>query len=73
MKQKRAKTALAIAQLKFKQVLKKEEQEAVLPPVSGEASSHFFSDLDAVLQQNTLTNVQVSDYKTIDHMFLGAD
>jgi hypothetical protein len=70
---KRATTVLTIAQLKFKQALKKEEQEARLPPVSVDASSQFFSDLDAVLKQNTRVNVQVSENKAIDHVYSGTD
>lgn len=72
-KAKRATTVLTIAQLKFKHALKKEEQEARLPPVSVDASSEFFSHVDAVLKQNTRVNVQVSDYHTIEHTYLGAD
>jgi hypothetical protein len=70
---KRATTILTIAQIKFKQALKKEEAEARLPPVSVEISSQFCSDIDAVLKQNTRVNVQVSNYEAIDHMYLGAD
>ncbi len=70
---KRATTVLTIAQLKFKQALKKDDHEARLAPVSVEASSHFFQCLDALLRQNTPSNVQVPDYTAIDHMSLGAD
>jgi hypothetical protein len=70
---KRATTVLTIAQLKFKQALKKEDFEARLPPVSVEISSQFFSDIDAVLKQNTRVNVQVSNYEANDHTYLGAD
>ena len=62
---KRATTVLTIAQLKFKQALKKEDPEARLPPVSVDASSQLFSGLDAVLKQNTRVNVQVSDYESV--------
>ncbi|KAL6706235.1 hypothetical protein ACN47E_005970 [Coniothyrium glycines] len=55
---KRATTFLAIAQVKFRQALKKEDQEERLPSVSADASSQFFADLDAVLKQNTRVNVQ---------------
>lgn len=70
---KRANTVLTIAQLKFKQALKKEDQEAQLPPVAIDASSQLFSHVDAVLKQNTRVNVQVSEIHAIDHMSLGAD
>ncbi|KAF2025509.1 hypothetical protein EK21DRAFT_76254, partial [Setomelanomma holmii] len=50
---KRAASVLAIAQHKFKQNLKREDNEARLPPVSVELSSQFLSDIDAVLRQNT--------------------
>lgn len=58
---KRATTVITIAQLKFKQGLKKEDPEAHLPPVSVETCSQFFSAIDAVLAQNTPQNIQVSD------------
>jgi len=70
---RRASTVKTIAQLKFKQALKKEDPEARLPPVTFEACSHFFSDVDAALKQNTRVNVQVSEYHAIAHMSLGAD
>lgn len=70
---KRATTVLTIAQLKFKQALKKEEHEARMPSVSVEASSQFFSALNAVLQQNTSVNVQVSDIQATGHTYMGAD
>jgi hypothetical protein len=70
---KRAASVLIIAQHKFKQALKKEDTDARSPPVSVELSAQFLSDLDAVLKQNTSVNVQVSDYKAIDHLSLGAD
>lgn len=66
----RAKTVITIAQLKFKQALKKEELDAHLPPVSIEASTQFFSHLDAVFTQNTAVNVQVSDYNATDTIWL---
>lgn len=71
--QRRTKFESAIAQIKFKQSLKKEEQEALLPPISLEDSAQFCVDLDAVLQRNTPVNVQVSNYKANDRMFRGAD
>lgn len=70
---KRATTILTIAQLKFKQAIKKTDNEDRLPPVSVEVSSQLFSGIDAVLQQNTRVNVQVSYYEAIDHMYPGAD
>lgn len=59
---KRAETVLRIAQLKFKQMLKKEEtvQSTILSPIALESSAQFCSDLDAVFQQNTSGNVEVS-------------
>lgn len=65
---KRANTVKTIAQLKFKQALKKEDHEARLPPVPVEACSQFFGSVDAALNQNTRVNVQVSEYHAIDHM-----
>lgn len=56
---KRADAVLRIAQIKFKQLLKN-EAEGPLPPVAPDASAHFCDALDAVLQQNTPANVQVS-------------
>lgn len=70
---KRATTAVTIAQVRFKQALRKEEQDSRLPGVSVEDSSQFLSDIDAVLEQNSPANVQVSDNNTIDHETLGAD
>lgn len=71
---KRAASMLTIAQHKFKQALKKEDiHESRLPPVAVELSAQFLSDLDAALKQNTSVNVQVSDYKAIDHFCLGTD
>jgi len=61
---KRANTAITIAQLKFKQNLKKEEPEARLSPVPVDTCSQFFSAIDAVLAQNTPVNIQVSDCNT---------
>lgn len=49
---KRAEAMRRIAQLKFKQALKKD----IVP----DASAHFCDALDAVLQQNTPANIQVS-------------
>lgn len=70
---KRATTVLTIAQLKFKQAMKKSDPEDRLPPLSVEVSSQLLSDIDAVLNQNTRVNVQVSYYEAIDHMYPGAD
>jgi hypothetical protein len=70
---KRAITVLTIAQLRFKQALKKEDAEARLPSVAVEISTQFFSDIDAVLRQNTRVNIQVSNYEAIDHLSRGAD
>jgi hypothetical protein len=61
---KRANTVITIAQLKFKQAVKKEEPEARLPPVTVETCSQLFSAIDAVLAQNTPVNIQVSDCNT---------
>ena len=57
---KRAETGLRIAQLKFKQGLKREDSSWQLPPVSLESSTSFCNHVDAVLQRNTTDNVQVS-------------
>ena len=71
---KRAASMLTIAQLKFKQALKKDDSsESRLPPVAIELSAQFLSDLDAVLKQSTPANVQVSDYTAIDHFASGTD
>ena len=70
---KRAITVLTIAQLRFKQALKKEDPEARLPQVAVEISTQFLSDIDAVLRQNTHVNIQVSNYEAIDHLSRGAD
>jgi electron transfer flavoprotein alpha subunit len=70
---KRAASMLTIAQHKFKQALKKEDNQYHTPPVAIELSAQFLSDLDAVLKQNTPANVQVSDYKAIVHESVGAD
>jgi hypothetical protein len=70
---KRATSVLTIAQIKFKQALKKTDNEDRLPPISVEVSSQLFTNVDAVLKQNTRVNIQVSNYKTIDRMSLGAD
>lgn len=58
---KRAETGLRIAQLKFKQALKRDDNSRhPLPPVSLESSSKFCDDVDAVLRRTTTDNVQVS-------------
>jgi hypothetical protein len=69
---KRAASRLTIAQHKFKQALKKEDIENRLPPVDIELSAQFLSDVAAVVEQSTPANVQVSDYKAIDHFSPGA-
>lgn len=61
---KRANTFITIAQLKFKQSLRKEEPEAGLPPIPVDTSSQLFSAVDAVLAQNTPVNIQVSECNT---------
>lgn len=61
---KRANTAITIAQLKFKQNLKREEPEARLPPLPVDTCSQLFSAIDAVLAQDTPVNIQVSDCNT---------
>jgi hypothetical protein len=70
---KRAASRLTIAQHKFKQALKKEDNENRLPPVDVALSAQFLADIVAVVEQNTPENVQVSDYKAIDHLCPGAD
>lgn len=69
---KRATSVLTIAQIKFKQAMKKTDTEDRLP-IPVEVSSQLFSNIDAVLKQNTRVNIQVSNYKAIDRMSLGAD
>jgi hypothetical protein len=70
---KRATSVLTIAQIKFKQAMKRTDTEDRLPPISVEVSSQLFSNIDAVLKQNTRVNIQVSNYKAIDRMSPGAD
>ncbi|KAH7550956.1 hypothetical protein BM1_10329 [Bipolaris maydis] len=65
---KRATTILTIAQLKFKQAIKKTDNEDRLPPVSVEISSQLFSGIDAVLQQNTRVNVQKCTEWIVKHI-----
>jgi hypothetical protein len=58
---KRAETGLRIAQLKFKQGLRREDDSRPpLPPVSLESSASFCDHVDAALQRTTTDNVQVS-------------
>jgi hypothetical protein len=52
--------------------MKKTDTEDRLP-IPVEVSSQLFSNIDAVLKQNTRVNIQVSNYKAIDRMSLGAD
>jgi hypothetical protein len=68
---KRAASILTIAQHKFKQALKKEDNDARLPPVAIELSAQLINDIDAVLKQNTPVNVQVSDYHIFDQLLPG--
>jgi hypothetical protein len=70
---KRATSVLTIAQIKFQQAMKRTDTEDRLPPISVEVSSQLFSNIDAVLKQNTRVNIQVSNYKAIDRMSPGAD
>lgn len=70
---KRAAGMLTIAQLKFKQALKKEDNDFRLPPVAGEVSAQLVGDISAVLKQNTPVNVQVSDYQTLITSSPGTD
>ncbi|KAF3009458.1 hypothetical protein E8E13_001943 [Curvularia kusanoi] len=65
---KRATTAITIAQLKFKQGLKKEEPEARLPPVPVETCSQLFGAIDAVLAQNTPVNIQKCTEWIVKHI-----
>ncbi|KAF3034483.1 hypothetical protein E8E12_002590 [Didymella heteroderae] len=65
---KRANTVITIAQLKFKQNLKKEEPEARLPPVPVDACSQLFRALDAVLAQNTSVNIQKCTEWIVQHI-----
>ena len=61
---KRANTVVTIAQLRFKQNLKKEDPGAGLAPVPVETSAQLFNAVDAVLAQNTPVNIQVSECNT---------
>jgi hypothetical protein len=70
---KRASTGLTIAQIKFKQAMKKTDAEDGLSPITVETSSQLFTNIHAVLQQNTPMNIQVSNYKINDRMYPGAD
>ncbi|KAJ4401049.1 hypothetical protein N0V91_008189 [Didymella pomorum] len=65
---KRANTAITIAQLKFKQNLKKEEPETRLPPIPVDTCSQFFSAIDAVLAQNTPVNIQKCTEWIVKHI-----
>ncbi|KAH6638766.1 hypothetical protein C7974DRAFT_387263 [Boeremia exigua] len=65
---KRATTVITIAQLKFKQGVKKAETEARLPPVSVESCSQLFGAIDAVLAQNTPVNIQTCTEWIVKHM-----
>jgi hypothetical protein len=60
-REKRSDVSVTIAQTTFRQALKKlESSDASLPIVTDEVSNQFCSALDAVLQQNTPANIQVS-------------
>ncbi|KAJ4293669.1 hypothetical protein N0V90_008953 [Kalmusia sp. IMI 367209] len=66
---KRAETGLRIAQLKFKNALKREDYSPhSLPSVSIESSSTFCDDVDAVLQRNTTENVQTCKKWIVKHI-----
>ncbi|KAJ8113503.1 hypothetical protein OPT61_g4378 [Boeremia exigua] len=65
---KRATTVITIAQLKFKQGVKKEEPEAGLSAVPVESCSHLFSAVDAVLAQNTPVNIQTCTEWIVKHI-----
>ncbi|KAF9737356.1 hypothetical protein PMIN01_05135 [Paraphaeosphaeria minitans] len=65
---KRAETGLRIAQLKFKQALKREDSSWQLSPVSLESSTSFCNHIDAVLQRNTTANVQACKKWIVEYM-----
>ncbi|KAL5116608.1 hypothetical protein ACEQ8H_005486 [Pleosporales sp. CAS-2024a] len=66
---KRAASALTIAQHKFKQALKKDDNhESRLPPVAVELSAQFLSDVDTALRQNTPANVQKCTAWIVKHV-----
>ncbi|OAG04766.1 uncharacterized protein CC84DRAFT_1121439, partial [Paraphaeosphaeria sporulosa] len=65
---KRAETGLRIAQLKFKQALKREDSSWQLSPVSLESSTSFCNHIDAVLQRNTTDNVQTCKKWIAEHI-----
>ncbi|KAJ4346836.1 uncharacterized protein N0V89_010768 [Didymosphaeria variabile] len=66
---KRAETGLRIAQLKFKQALKREDNSGQpLPSVSLESSTSFCDDIDAVLRRNTTDNVQTCKNWIVKHI-----
>ncbi|KAL1593792.1 hypothetical protein SLS60_010524 [Paraconiothyrium brasiliense] len=66
---KRAETGLRIAQLKFKQALKREDNSGQpLPSVSLESSTSFCDDIDAVLRLNTTDNVQTCKKWIVKHI-----
>jgi hypothetical protein len=59
------------AQQEFKDALnalKKEDLEARMPV----NSTLLFKNIDAVLEQNTHVNIQVSNHETNNHMYLGS-
>ena len=67
------KSGLTIAQVKFKQAMKDPDAEDCSAPIAVEISSQLFNHVDAVLQQNSPINIQVSSYKTVNHISPGAD
>ncbi|KAL1799313.1 hypothetical protein ACET3X_003350 [Alternaria dauci] len=65
---KRATSVLTIAQIKFKQAMKKTDTEDRLPPIPVEVSAQLFSNIDAVLQQNTRVNIQKCTEWIVKHV-----
>ncbi|CAN9119627.1 unnamed protein product [Alternaria alternata] len=64
---KRATSVLTIAQIKFKQAMKKTDTEDRLP-IPVEVSSQLFSNIDAVLKQNTRVNIQKCTEWIVKHV-----
>jgi hypothetical protein len=62
---KRAADSLILKQSMFKHVLMKEDNDSGLPPVAEALNKEFWRNLDAVMQQDTAVNVQVSNYRSI--------
>ncbi|KAG9193484.1 hypothetical protein G6011_03519 [Alternaria panax] len=65
---KRATSVLTIAQIKFKQAMKKTDTEDRLPPIPVEVSSQLFSNIDTVLKQNTRVNIQKCTEWIVKHV-----